>query len=85
MAGMFGIVCTLQCFVASTSQNTVMLKKFQNFQPPNSRNTVMLKKFQKFQNSGIYGRAGADSLKIWNLLSITVFRGVLRFVKVDLF
>ena len=51
-----------------------MLKKFQNFQPPNSRNTVMLKKFQKFQNSGIYGRAGADSLKIWNFLSITVFR-----------
>ena len=49
-----------------------MLKKFQNFQPPNSRNTVMLKKFQNSKN--IYGRAGADSLKIWNFLSITVFR-----------
>ena len=61
-------------FRGLTSQNTVMLKKFQNFQPQNSRNTVMLKKFQKFQNSGIYGRAGADSLKIWNFLSITVFR-----------
>ena len=28
-------------------------------------------KIQKFQNSGIYGQ---DSLKVWNFLSITVFR-----------
>ena len=55
-------------FGAWGARNTVMLKKF------NSRNTVMLKTFQKFQNSGIHGRAGGRFHKIFEFLSITVFR-----------
>ena len=49
-------------------------QKIPKFPTQNSRNTVMLQKIPKIPNFGIYGRAGADSLKIWNFLSITVFR-----------
>ena len=72
----------LQCFVRFRPRNTVMLKKFQNFQTWNSRNTVMLK---KFQNSGIYGQAGGRFLKILEFFEHYSVSWVSRLGKVDFF
>ena len=75
----------LQCFVRFRPRNTVMLKKFQNFQTWNSRNTVMLKKFIKFQNSGIYGQAGGRFLKILEFFEHYSVSWVSGLGKVDFF
>ena len=75
----------LQCFVRFRPRNTVMLKKFQNFQTWNSRNTVMLKKIQKFPNSGIYGQAVGRFLKILEFFEHYSVSWDLRQWKVDFF
>ena len=49
-------------------------QKIPKFSTPQLTKHCNAQKIPKFQYSGIYGRAGADSLKIWNFLSITVFR-----------
>ena len=64
----------IQHTLSWTSRNTVMLKKFQNFQPWNSRNTVMRKIPKIPEILASMARPGADSIKFLTFLSIAVFR-----------
>ena len=60
-----------------------MLKKIQFFPALKLTKHCNAQKIQKILAS--MARPGADSLKLWNFLSITVFRGFQGLEKVDFF